>query len=1187
MTRRRKLLLLSIPISVLLACALLLFSSWGLTLALRVANSTLPGELSVRSQQGSLLGPILLRDVRYHDEHVNLSIRQLDLEWRALALFSGRLELTKLGVDDITIDVRSARQTQASQQKARLVLPFAVDVQQASIKQLVLRTKPGAKPIRIEQMQLSAHSQGKTISIQQFAIAAYQAKATLNGTVQLAEAFPLKLEVDASYQIDSSRQLHSRGSIKGDLHELKLSQTLSGLMQAKMIATVSNVLKNLKWQSQIDLTRLDLHNLIEKSPPVDVQGKLKADGNLKSLRVDSQLKLNNKRIGLATLHVTGSSDLQFTKYHFNADGDFTGVELPVASFSLQGEGDHRQVQLSQVHLAALKGEAQGHAHVSWQPRLTVDAKLEAKKIQTGMLSRQWPGQLSGELSLQTHAEEKNWPVHFKLHQLRGDVRGYTVQADINGSWATDRLTLDKLQLDVGGTNIYAHGTLARQWNMDVVARSDNLNTLLPQAKGSFSLSGHLGGTSKAPRVQLQGEASQLTYAKDAIEALNIKLDLGLARQAPAQLELNAKSIQTRAGHWDTIQLLITGNNSAHVIHLDAKNHNAILSAAWHGAFTPWHWQGSLDQFQYQRQRFGLWQLQQPVEMSLSRNTISLSKLCLVQNSSHLCTQARWDDKQHQASIDARALPLVLLEPWLPANLQLSGVLNIQANLQMKANRAVQAQLDMHSPDKSMVIHFVDANEQLTFGASSFTAEVNAKGLHAVLHLPLSEGGGLNSEASLPGWSPFDGMPRAQSLRATLKLDRIPADVITRFVPDTARAQGQLHADFHISGTLGEPHLRGEARWQDGTILVPRLGIQIRQVSAQLKSTQTNTIGFIIKAKSGNGDVQLVGQTRLAPDQGWPTQATLTSHNLEVINIPEAFILVDSKALVTLQGSSININGEVTVPQARLHPKSLPEGSVPISSDVVIVNEKKSSSQPIRWRVSSLVRVHLGDEVEFNGFGIHGKLRGELSLKDEPGKLVLGQGEVGIVGGIYRLRGQDLTIRRGQLVFSNTFIDNPVLDVEAVRTVGTITAGVRLKGTLKQPQLSVFSEPTMSESDALAYLLFGHSMSQSTAAEGQSVNNTASALGFVAGDYLAKEIGGRLGLDELRLDVEQSTQKTSLVMGKYLSSKLYLRYFSGIVESSSIVQLQYQLSRRIQIQTEGGYRGSQSITGGDIYFTIEY
>lgn len=1186
MTRHGKIFWMLIPIGLLLLCAVLLFSNWGLTLGLRVASATLPGELSVGSHQGTLLGPVRLRDVSYRDDHVSVAIRQLDLDWRSLALFNGRLELSRLAVSDIAIDIKPAPRGQASTQQAALVLPIAVDVQHASVDGLKIRTAPGAEPVNIEKLRLSAHTLDHTIAIRQFVIAAYQARLTLSGTVSLTEAFPLTLSNEASYQFDAEHRINSSGTISGDLRELKLSQDLSGLLQAKLAATVTDPLAKLHWRGQLDIARFDLHSLIAKSPAVVVQGRLSTNGDLKTLHVDSRLRLNSKRIGQANLHVTASSDLQFTKYRFAADGDFTGVELPVANLSVQGEGDHRQLQLSRLHIVTLKGNAKGHARVSWQPGFDADANLVLHRLQTGMLFKQWPGQISGELSLQSQAAGNRQSVRFMLRKFHGDVRGFPVQGEARGTWAKNLLVLDKLRMDVGGTNLTAHGKLARQWDLSVSAQSDNLNDLLPSARGSFRLSGHLGGTAKAPRVQLQGEASQLAYAQTAVAALNVKLDLGLAGHAPAQIDIQASSLQTRAGHWNTIQLQTAGNNAAHVIKLDAVNDAASMHAAWHGKFVPWRWQGSLDQFQYQRTGYGLWQLQQPVDMLLAKNAVKLSKLCLVQNGSQLCTQGQWDDKQRKASLDVRSLPLTLLEPWLPKNLQLGGLIDIQASLGVSAGKAVQAQLAVHSPDKSVVIHFVDASEQLTLGAGSFTAEVDNKGLHALLHLPLSEGGGLDCDASLPGWSPYDGMPRAQPVKATLKLDRIPADVITRFIPDTARAQGKLQADFHISGSLGEPRLRGDAKWQNGSVLVPRLGIQISEVSAELKSTQTNTVGFVVKARSGQGDVQLEGQTRLAPEQGWPTQASLTSHNLEVINIPEAFILIDSRVDVALTGRTININGEVTVPRARMRPHSLPEGVVPLSRDVVIVREHPSE-QPIRWLVSSHLRVKLGDQVEFAGFGLYGNLHGQMLLNDEPGTLVMAQGDVGIVNGTYRLRGQDLTIRRGRLIFSNTFIDDPALDVEAIRTIGTITAGVRLKGTLKKPLLSVFSEPTMSESDALSYLLFGHSTSQSTSEESRSVSNTASALGFVAGGYLAKEVGGRLGLDELRLDVEQSTQNTSLVMGKYLSSRLYLRYLSGIVESSSIVQLQYQLSRRIQIQTESGYRGSQSITGGDIFFTIEY
>jgi translocation and assembly module TamB len=1186
MMRRRKLVFLLIPLSLLLLLAVLLHSNWGLALGLRIAAASLPGELTVSEQHGSLLGPIHLRGVHYRDAQIKLSIQQLDLDWRPLSLFSGELAVTNLALNEVDVALQATQSGQSTQPSA-LVLPLRLDVQNLSIAKLQITPAANASPLAIDQVQLSAHAAVRTITLRELVVAAYQARAKLSGDVSLAKDFPLHLAIEASYQDDAKHHLQSSGSLTGDLRKLQLTQNLSGMVQAKLKAEAKDILTHLQWQAQLDIASLDTHALITKGPAVNVQGKLSADGDLSTAHAESQLELDDRRIGLAHVHLEANSRLPLTEYTFTAKGDFIGVDLPEADVALQGKGDLQQVRISQLEIDTLKGKLQGNARVAWQPQLSMDAELALHQLDLATLSSEWPGQLSGELSLQTETVANNPQFHFMLRKVSGELRGYPLKAELDGRWADNLLELKKCQLGLAGATLTAQGKLAQTWDIHFQARSEHLNTLLPDVKGNVDLSGQLTGTPASPRLQLQGKAAQLDYADTTIDNVNLDVDLGLASRANAHIDLQALDVTSRGQHWHSVQLQTSGTNAAHVITLAAVNDKAALQARLHGAFSPWRWQGSLDQFDFKQANIGEWHLQQTVAIGLAQNQYQVSSLCLVHNGSHLCAQGQWDQTQRSVRIDSKALPLALLQPWLPQNIQLTGQLDIQGEVHATAQNHMQGSLTLSSPDKSVVVNFAELNEQVILGASRLKAELDDKGLRANLHLPLSEGGGIDNQFSLPGWSPLDGLPRSQAVQASLKLERVPAELVTRFIPDVGRAKGQLYADLSINGSLGEPRLHGSAKWQEGSMLVPQLGIQIRDVSAEIRSTQTNTLAFVLKAHSGDGDVQLTGTLRLAPEQGWPIEASLVSHNLEVSNIPEAHIIIDSKLKIAIQGVTINVAGDITVPQAQLRPHNIPEGVAQPSPDVIIVHGNEAAGNETRWLLSSHLNVQLGDDVRFNGFGIRGKLRGNLVIVDEPGKLVMGRGEVSIVDGIYRLRGQDLTIRRGRLIFSNTFIDDPALDVEAIRTIDTVTAGVRLKGTLKQPQLTVFSEPTMSESDALAYLIFGHSFSQSTAAEGQSVSNTASALGFVAGDYLAKGIGGRLGLDELRVDVNQTTQNTALVMGKYLSPKLYLRYYSGIAEASRIVQLQYQLSRHVQIQTESGYRGTQSITGGDIFFTIEY
>ena len=115
-----------------------------------------------------------------------------------------------------------------------------------------------------------------------------------------------------------------------------------------------------------------------------------------------------------------------------------------------------------------------------------------------------------------------------------------------------------------------------------------------------------------------------------------------------------------------------------------------------------------------------------------------------------------------------------------------------------------------------------------------------------------------------------------------------------------------------------------------------------------------------------------------------------------------------------------------------------------------------------------------------------------------------------VGGTYRAYGQNLDIEQGQLLFASTPMDNPGLNIRAVRRLNpnaTIDegqqVGLYISGTAQRPVLTVFSNPVMEQSDALSYLITGKPLSEVKGGEGSMVNSAAQALGSAGGDLLAK------------------------------------------------------------------------------------
>jgi len=366
--------------------------------------------------------------------------------------------------------------------------------------------------------------------------------------------------------------------------------------------------------------------------------------------------------------------------------------------------------------------------------------------------------------------------------------------------------------------------------------------------------------------------------------------------------------------------------------------------------------------------------------------------------------------------------------------------------------------------------------------------------------------------------------------------------------------------------------------------LPRLGVKLQRVAIKLNSQQDNTVFYTMTANSGDGDLLLTGKTILDAKQKWPTDLSLEGKDFTVVNIPDLLVVASPKLSIAIRGTEIKVDGEVTVPRAKIEIKKLPQGSVAISRDVVIVNASQDdkTEQQGPWLVRSSVELILGDRVEIDALGLRGSLGGKLLLVDEPGKLTVARGKLSINNGIYQAYGQDLTIEHGRFIFTDSPVDDPGLDVRAVRKVGEVTAGINLSGALKEPLLTLFSTPTMNESNILSYIILGRPPGAASGGEGAMLANAAAAFGLARGEGLAKKIGTSLDLEEVRIESsDNGFQSTSLVLGRYLSPKLYIRYSAGLFEINNIVQLQYQLSKHLQIQTESGTR-----TGADIFYTIE-
>jgi translocation and assembly module TamB len=272
-----------------------------------------------------------------------------------------------------------------------------------------------------------------------------------------------------------------------------------------------------------------------------------------------------------------------------------------------------------------------------------------------------------------------------------------------------------------------------------------------------------------------------------------------------------------------------------------------------------------------------------------------------------------------------------------------------------------------------------------------------------------------------------------------------------------------------------------------------------------------------------------------------------------------------------------VTGKVHIPQAELEPTEF-NSAVSPSRDVVVVSDTAEAQSGAVTKID--VTVSLGDKVKLKAMGFQGRLTGDLRVFGKTSDILLANGEIKIKEGSYLAYGQLLHVDDGSIRFAGGAIDNPELDIKAVRKGKDYQAGLHIHGFASAPQANLFSNPDMGQDDVLSYILLGKPLAQASATDAAILASAATGMGLQNGAMLGDQIASTFGLDEFSIGGD-SAENAALQVGKYLSPKLYLSYGIGVFESVSTVELRYELSKIWALKAESGTE-----SGVDLLYTYE-
>ena len=847
------------------------------------------------------------------------------------------------------------------------------------------------------------------------------------------------------------------------------------------------------------------------------------------------------------------------------DGNYLGnlkadLDGPAGKFNVVTpfSGDLKQIFLPELKLSAGQGKAEGHLNLQFADGIAWDTALDLSALNPAYWVAELPGTLAGPL--RSKGEFKNEQLKLSADlDLKGRLRGQTAVLAAKAEGAGAQWTLANLDMRLGDNRINGSGSLQQRLAGQIDIKLARLAQLWPQLRGQINGRLDVAGSLKAPQGKLDLKGQQLAFADNRLQSLTLAANLNNAQRA--QIDLKGSGIQSGDTQVGTLTASAQGDINSQKVQLDLAGPLVQLVLALDGNLDKGNWRGRLASGDIQAGGQD-WKLQAPAKIErLADGRLTFAAHCWVSGPASLCGEDQRLMPEPKLRYHLKQFPIDSLAAFLPKDFAWQGKLNadIQLDLPYSGPKGVV------SVDASGgTLRVKDKQQWLDFPYDTLTLEttLNPKRIDTRLNFHGGKLGELLLQAQI------NPLPKNKPISGNFNLTGLDLAVARPFVPMVEKLHGKLNGSGRISGGLLAPQVSGNVNLVDGEISGPELPVSLEDLNVQAliagESMELN--GTWRSGKAGQGSLK--GQVEWAPALAMDLR--LQGSQLPVTVEPYAVLDVAPDLKISLKNDHLAIAGKVRIPRGDITVRELPPSTVKVSDDAVIIGSQTEEGKP-PMAMAMDIDVAVGeDQLNFSGFGLTAKVQGNVHIGDNLDT----RGELWLNDGRYRAYGQKLDVRRARLLFAGP-LDQPYLDIEAIRKTDDVIAGIRLSGSAEQPTTQIFSEPAMSQEQALSYLVLGRPLS-STGEDNNLLAQAALGLGLMGSAGVTSDLARDLGIKDFELDTQGSGTTTAVVASGKITEKLSLRYGVGVFEPASTIALRYLLSKKVYLEVASGVASSLDI-----------
>ena len=1017
-------------------------------------------------------------------------------------------------------------------------LPLDITVKEISGEQLRLT---GDTEVLITSLLLQASTQDQHIKLDNFDVKSPQGTLSAQGQATLTGSWPVEMVANSTLNIEPLKGEKVKLNVGGGLREeLKVALNLSGPVGAQLDV-----------QTQLAEVGLPLALTLQSK-----QLKWPLNGEAQYQVNDFRLRFNGKA----------------TDYALSTRANIKGQDLPPAVLTLDGKGNVEQFKLDRLRLAALQGNTDLTALVDWSKAISWNSQLTLSGINTAKQWPEWPAKLDGKITTRGSLHGGSWQLQVPVLQLDGNVKQnkVTARGTLSGN-AAGQWKIPGIDLTLGRNQLNVKGQLdEKSWNLDANIDAPRLDGALPglggTAKGLLKLRGNL----QAPQLLADLTASGLQWQALRINRVKIDGDVRSSDQIQGQLAVRVEQLKQDALDISLLTLDAKGSEKQHQLQLKIDGKPVSGQLALQGSFDrqQQRWRGNLNNTRFDTP-VGEWRLTRAIALDYlnTAQKISIGPHCWQNPNAELCVPKTIEAGQSgQASVVLNRFDLAMIKPFLGPETALSGVFTGRADVSWKPGGALpDAKVSLVGNGVKMVQQVQGNALPIAFDRLNLNAGLSNGRAQADWLIKLTNNGQFDGNVQVA-----DPQVR-RIISGNVNITNISLAMINPALMKGEKAAGMLNANLRLGGSAQKPLVYGrmaldkvdiDGHWMPFDMTDGRLVMNFDGMTSTMEGLVSTT----------RGQLNLSGDADWRDINAWRARIAAKGDKLRVTVPPMIRIDVSPNLVFEATPQLFSLNGSVDIPWARITVQELPESAVGVSSDEVMLDDQLKPIQPktAGIPINSNLMIHVGNDVRLDAFGLKARLKGDLKVVQDKNGLGL-NGQIDIPSGRFHAYGQDLIVRKGQLMFSGP-PDQPLLNIEAIRnpesTEDDVTAGVRVTGLADAPKLEVFSDPAKSQQEALSYLLRGQGLG-SSGADGNAMTSMLIGMGVAQSGQLVGKIGEAFGVSNLALDTQGVGDSSQVVVSGYVLPGLQVKYGVGIFDSLATLTLRYRLMPKLYLEAVSG------------------